>query len=121
MSSGVGGLKTVCRTGWKVYSVQIEDEIIAAAFLKKEGEKLITKNTPIKMLFQGHGYSHLIKEFFEQQAQSLNIDHVVNICPNDNFRMISLNETHGYKKTGNTFGEKKSLIEWIKTIQNKEK
>jgi hypothetical protein len=30
--------------------------------------------------------------------------------------MISLNERHGYKKTGNTHGEDNFLIEWEKKI-----
>jgi predicted GNAT family acetyltransferase len=113
----VDSLKNESENGWRVYSVQVGDEIVAAAFLKEEDGKLLTKNTPIKLLHQGNGYSHVIKEFFENEAQKNNISKVINICPIDNFRMISLNETHGYKKTGNIVGDGKSLIEWVKDIK----
>ena len=42
----------------------------------------------------------------------------VNYCPMDNFRMISLNEGHDYKKTGNTLGNNKDIIEWEKVINS---
>jgi hypothetical protein len=117
MQWSVDALKDKSRDGWKIYSVLINEEIIAAALLKKENDKLLTKNTPIKLLYQGNGFSHLIKDFFEDEARKLSVETVINLCPSDNFRMISLNETHGYSKTGQFFGEKKSLIEWIKEIK----
>lgn len=113
----VDSLEKESKNGWMVYSVQVGDEIIAAAFLKAEDDSLLTKNTPIKLLYQGNGYSHAIKEFFEKEALKLSLKNVINICPSDNFRMISLNETHGYIKTGNVLGQEKTLVEWKKTLQ----
>lgn len=109
-------IKKEVKTGWKLYSVLTDDEIVAAVLMKKDGDTLFTKNTPIKMAFQGNGFSHQIKNFYEDEAKKLNIRKVVNYCPVDNFRMIALNESHGYKRTGNAFGISNSVIEWVKVI-----
>ena len=109
-------LKKEVKTGWKLFSVITEDEIVAAVLMRKEGDTLFTKNTPIKMAFQGNGFSHQIKNFYETEAQKLQIKRVVNYCPVDNFRMVALNESHGYKRTGNAFGISNNIIEWVKDL-----
>ena len=73
---------------------------------KERGRQVICKTTSIKMNYQGSGYSHKIKEFIEESAQKNKIKQVVNFCGIDNFRMYSLNESHGYKKTGRKLGNK---------------
>lgn len=109
-------IKKEVKTGWKLYSVTTEDEIVAAVLMKKDGDTLFTKNTPIKMAFQGNGFSHQIKNFYEDEAKKFQIHKVINYCPVDNFRMIALNESHGYKRTGNTYGMNKNIIEWVKVL-----
>jgi RimJ/RimL family protein N-acetyltransferase len=109
-------IKKELKTGWKLYSVLTEDEIVAAVLVKRDGDSLQTRNTPIKMAFQGNGFSHQIKNFYEDEAKKLQISKVVNYCPVDNFRMIALNESHGYKRTGNAFGTNQNIIEWIKEL-----
>ncbi|HXH29430.1 MAG TPA: hypothetical protein VNJ01_01335 [Bacteriovoracaceae bacterium] len=111
-------IKKEVKTGWKLFSVTTENEIVAAVLLKRDGETLHTKNTPIKMAFQGNGFSHQIKNFYEEEAKKTNVRKLVNYCPVDNFRMIALNESHGYKRTGNAFGIANNIIEWIKVIQD---
>jgi hypothetical protein len=68
------------------------------------------------MNFQGNGFSHMIKDFYEEVASDSGLARIVNYCPFDNFRMISLNERHDYKKTGNTLGDNSSIIEWEKNL-----
>ena len=65
------------------------------------------------MLFQGKGVSHRIKDFYEEEAKKLNVDIVQNICPDDNFRNISLNQSHGYTKTEGFFN---GLPVWEKKL-----
>ncbi len=109
-------IKSEIKDGWKLYSVKIQEEIVAAAFLKEDGGVLYTKNTPIKIDFQGNGFSHQIKDYYEELAKTKKMKRIINYCPADSFRMISLNERHGYKKTGNKFGENNFLEEWEKKI-----
>lgn len=109
-------IKKEVKTGWKLYSVMTDNEIVAAVLIRKEGDTLYTKNTPIKMAFQGNGFSHKIKDFYEDEAKKFQIKKVINYCPVDNFRMIALNESHGYKRTGNAFGIGNNIIEWIKVL-----
>lgn len=109
-------IKKELKTGWKLFSVLTEDEIVAAVLVKKDGDSLHTRNTPIKMAFQGNGFSHQIKNFYEAEAKKLQISKVINYCPVDNFRMIALNESHGYKRTGNAFGTNQNIIEWVKDL-----
>jgi hypothetical protein len=105
------------KAGWNLYSVQIDNDIVCALFLKEEANTLFTKNTPIKINYQGNGFSHLIKEFYEDYANSNNLQRVVNYCPIDNFRMISLNEGHDYTKTGQTLGGNDQMLEWEKILK----
>jgi hypothetical protein len=107
-------IKKEIKSGWKLYSAKVEKEIVCVLFTKLEGQRLLTKNTPIKINFQGQGFSHLIKDFYEGIANENSVDEILNYCPNDNFRMISLNEGHAYDKTGNVLGPKKNILEWVK-------
>jgi predicted GNAT family acetyltransferase len=109
-------IKKEVKTGWKLFSVITEGEIVAAILLKKDGDTLFTKNTPIKIAFQGNGFSHKIKNFYEEEAKKSQLHKLVNYCPVDNFRMIALNESHGYKRTGNSLGLGQNIIEWVKVI-----
>jgi len=109
-------IKNEIGQGWKVLSVSFEKNIVAAVLLKIEDKTLYTKNTPIKIDYQGNGFSHLIKDFFEQFAEGKNIETIINYCPDDNFRMISLNEGHKYTKTGKVLGEHLNIIEWQKSL-----
>ena len=109
-------IKNEIGQGWKVLSVSYEKNIVAAVLLKIEDKTLYTKNTPIKIDYQGNGFSHLIKDFFEQFAEGKNIETIINYCPDDNFRMISLNEGHNYIKTGKVLGEHSNIIEWQKSL-----
>ena len=79
----------------------------------------MTKNTSLKMNYQGSGYSHKIKEFFEKVARERKLKKIVHYCGIDNFRMYSLNESHGYKKTPHKLGTNGRVVEWIKPIDGK--
>ena len=109
-------IKKEIKNGWLLYSVKIDNDVVCALFIKTDGKKLLTKNTPLKMNYQGRGFSHMIKEFYEQYAREHKISQVYNYCPADNFRMISLNEGHDYEKTGIVSGDNDNIIEWIKKI-----
>jgi predicted GNAT family acetyltransferase len=104
------------KNGWKLYAVNYGSDTVAALFMKNDKDSLFTKNTPIKLAFQGNGFSHRIKDFYEDEALRLKLKRVVNYCPVDNFRMIALNESHGYRKTGQQMGENRSLVEWEKIV-----
>jgi hypothetical protein len=84
--------------GWNLYAVNKSEETIAAIFLKKEGKNMHSKNTSIKMMYQGSGHSHEIKEFIETNARENKCSQVTHYCEIDDFRTYSLNESHGYKK-----------------------
>lgn len=113
----LSNLKKERKDGWKICSVKVEKQIIAAIFMKEEEGALHTKATPIKIDYQGKGYSHLIKEYFEEAAKKSKLKKIVNYCRRDNFRMISLNETHGYTRTGKLSDEDKNIIQWEKEIK----
>jgi predicted GNAT family acetyltransferase len=115
-SWSLDNIKKEVKTGWKLFSVMTDSEIVAAVLIRKDGDTLFTKNTPIKMAFQGNGFSHQIKNFYEEEARKFRANKVVNYCPVDNFRMIALNESHGYKRTGNAHGLTNNIIEWVKVI-----
>ena len=110
-------IKREIHEGWKLYSVSAEQQIIAAVFTKQTPDSLLTKATPIKLEFQGNGYSHQIKEFLEQMAKKQKLKKVVNYCRKDNFRMISLNETHGYTRTDKKIDGDNELVEWEKNLK----
>lgn len=113
----IEGLKQEIKDGWKLYSVSFGDQIIAAVFMKQAPGVLLTKATPIKIEFQGHGFSHKIKEHLEKLAKKQKLKKIFNYCRRDNFRMISLNETHGYERTGKIMTEDKNIIEWEKNLK----
>ena len=69
----------------------------------------------LKINHQGAGYNHLIKEFFERKAKELGVGSIKHYCRIDNFRMYSLNESHGYAKTANTI-EDGQIVEWEKLL-----
>ena len=102
--------------GWELYSVMVDDEIIAAVFFKTDKTTLYTKNTAIKVSYQGSGFSHKVKEYFEKVARDKGLTHIAHYCRIDNFRMYSLNESHGYRKTPNKFGPDGQVVEWIKDL-----
>lgn len=105
------------KAGWELYSATVDDEIVCAIFLKKDANILMTKNTPIKINHQGNGFSHMIKDFYEDFAKTEGLHVVRNYCPEDNFRMVALNERHDYTKTGNKITDNNTLIEWEKVLK----
>lgn len=107
-------IKNEIKRGWSPYSVKVGKEVVCVLFTKKEGSSLFTKNTPLKIDYQGQGFSHQIKDFYEDLANQFGVEEIFNYCPEDNFRMISLNEGHDYVKTGQKIGPKKNIIEWVK-------
>lgn len=107
-------LKKEKKLGWEIYSVEQSNEIIAAVFLRFEDDSLATKNTSIKMTFQGQGFSHRIKDFYEHLARAHKVSAIVHYCAVDNFRAIALNESHGYKKVKTL--KNGEVIEWEKTL-----
>ncbi len=109
------GLAEEIKKGWKIYAVKLGDEIIAAAFTKKYRGELLTKSTPIKLMHQGNGFSHQIKEFFEKKAAKAQVKKVINYTPADNFRMIALNESHGYHRIENK--STKVILAWEKKME----
>lgn len=109
-------IKKEVKEGWELYAVYAHDEIVAALFLKLDGGKLLTKNTALIMSHQGSGYSHQIKEFVEQEAKKRKAKKIYHYCRIDNFRLYSLNESHGYRKTGRQFDEGQ-IVEWEKQVE----
>ena len=104
------------KKGWELYSVNNGEEVIAAAFIKGEGTALRSKNTAIKINHQGSGFSHKIKDFFEETARDRKLKSIVHYCRIDNFRMYSLNESHGYEKSGTQTEEADYVVEWVKKL-----
>lgn len=107
-------LKKEKKQGWEIYSVEQNDEIIAAVFLRFDNDSLETKNTSIKMTFQGQGFSHRIKDFYEHLARTHKVSTIIHYCAIDNFRAIALNESHGYKKIKTL--KNGEVIEWEKDL-----
>ena len=103
-------------SGWELYSVKHLEDIIAAVFLKEEKNRLLTKNTALKMNFQGSGHSHKIKEFFEEMARKRRLTSIVHYCRIDDFRAYSLNEGHGYRKMGAPSDGRGKVVEWVKRL-----
>ena len=110
-------LKKEVKDRWEVFSVKHENEVIAAVFIKKDGRKLLTKNTAVAAHHQGSGYNHQIKDFFELRARELKCNEIHHFCRIDNFRMYSLNESHGYKKLEKKPGRDGLVVEWVKTLK----
>ncbi len=109
-------IKSEIDSGWSLLSVKVEKEIICALFVKAYEGSLLTKNTPIKITHQGNGYSHEIKDFYEDYAKEHGLKRVVNFCAEDNFRMLALNESHKYEKVDSKkFGEI-NILEWQKEL-----
>lgn len=109
-------IKNEIESGWNLLSATVEKEIICALFVKPESDALLTKNTPIKINHQGNGYSHQIKDYYEEYAKEHGKVRVINYCAEDNFRMLALNESHKYNKIGSKkFGEI-NILEWEKKL-----
>ena len=109
--------KKELKNGWEIFAVRYkEDEIIAAILIKKEGNALLTKNTTVKAHHQGLGYNHQIKDFFELRARELKTEEIHHFCRIDNFRMYSLNESHGYKKLDECSDGDEHVVEWVKYL-----
>ncbi len=108
-------IKKEVKDGWELFSVNAGTDIISAVFIKKDKDALLSKNTAIKMSYQGSGFSHQIKEFIENKAKELKAKEIFHYCRIDNFRMYSLNESHGYKKT-NTKLDNGQIVEWMKKV-----
>ena len=100
--------------GYEIYQVKYDREIVAALFVKIEDKGLLTKQTPLKLNAQGRGIGHKIKEYVEKLAKKAGKKNIFNYCTVDNFRMIALNESHGYERTGKGKGE--VLEEWHKSL-----
>jgi len=110
-------LKNEVNNGWELFSVNLGEEIIAALFFRLDEGVLYSKNTAIKMNYQGSGYSHKIKDFFEEKAIDLKASEIHHYCRIDNFRMYSLNESHGYYKTSKKLGDNGQVVEWKKDLK----
>jgi len=102
--------------GWNLYAVKFDDDVVAAIFYQINDDSLLTKNTAIKMAYQGSGCSHQIKDFFEEIAKKNNLKKIYHFCSIDNFRMYSLNESHGYHKTDRKLGDSGQVVEWLKEV-----
>ncbi len=109
-------IKKEVADGWELFSLNLDAEVLAAVFYKVEDDSLLTKNTAIKITHQGSGFSHAIKEFFEKVAREKGLKKIIHYCRIDNFRMYSLNESHGYKKTPRKLGPDGQVVEWMKTL-----
>jgi hypothetical protein len=110
-------IKKEIKDGWELYGAKNGNEdIVAAVFLKVEDSKLLSKNTGLKIGHQGSGYSHEIKGFVESKAKEYKVKEIYHYCRIDNFRMYSLNESHGYKKTGQKLSDEQ-VVEWSKKVK----
>ena len=112
----VVNLKQELENGWEIYSVELNSEIIAAVFIKFQTDILLSKNTSLKMPYQGHGFSHRMKEFFELFAKSHGAKEIHHYCAIDNFRTIALNESHGYRRVGTQ--KNGEVLEWKKVLKD---
>lgn len=110
-------IKKEVQDGWELFSVMSGQIIIAALFFRQDDDCLLTKNTALKMDFQGAGHSHRIKEFFEKEARERGLGRIYHYCGIDNFRMYSLNESHGYRKTDRKLGPGGTVVEWMKLLK----
>ena len=110
-------IKQEIKGGWSLYAVYLQEEIIAALFLKEEGKALLTKHTALQVGHHGSGYSHQIKEFIEQKARDAKLKTIFNYCKIDDFRMYSLNEGHDYHKTEQNVGDDPLVVEWKKDLK----
>lgn len=119
----IANIKKQINAGWEIYTAEVDGEIASVLFIKNDDQTLLTKSTPLRIDFRGQGFSHEIMDFYESLAKKNKKHKIYNYCRSDNFRMISLNETHGYRKTGNVFNEDLAgseegspWIEWGKKI-----
>lgn len=112
----LANIKKEIKDGWELYAVLVDAEVIAAAFYKRDDEVLLTKNTAIKTSFQGSGHSHEIKQFFESKAKEFKLKRIIHYCSIDDFRMYSLNESHGYEKIQDLELAQELVVSWVKKL-----
>ena len=112
-------IKKELKDDWNLFSVNLGNEVIGAAFYKFEKKILYCKNTSIKMFYHGSGYSHCVMSFFDSVALELKASKIVHYCSIDNFRQYSLNESNGLKKTSNKLGVNGHTTEWVKTFKKR--
>ena len=110
-------MKKEVAEGWELYGVRLGAEIITAVLLKQEKNSLLSKNTSLKSEHQGSGHSHRIKEFIEEEAISRKVSDIIHYCRIDNFRMYSLNQSHGYEQINKDKDDGSQIIEWQKKIE----
>ena len=121
-STGVGfewslkGLELEKKRGWKIIGVFNNEIVVASVLAKKEGKTLLTKTSPVKLDFQGNGFSHQIKDYLEDYAKKNKCLSIRHFCRSDDFRGISLNETHGYKKVNFPENDDENISLWEKTL-----
>lgn len=107
-------IKREVKEGWSLYGAKNDsEEIVAALFFRLDKDSLLTKNTGLKINHQGEGYNHQIKEFFEHKGRELKAKTIKHYCRIDNFRMYSLNESHGYRKTVKKI-DNGQIVEWVR-------
>ena len=113
---GLQEIKNEIKNNWELYKVSYGEEIIAALFISEIEDILYTKNTGLKMEHQGSGFSHEIKEFYERLASERSLVKIIHYCRIDNFRMYSLNESHGYTKLKGAVDEEGLVVQWSKDL-----
>jgi GNAT superfamily N-acetyltransferase len=109
-------IKKELSDGWELVSAKDGKYVVAAVFFRLDDSDLLTKNTGIRPEAQGSGFSHQIKEFLEVKAKEVGAKKLLHYCRIDNFRMYSLNESHGYKKSKRP-QEDPHIVEWVKEVK----
>ena len=109
-------VKNELNAGWNLYTVLFNKDMVAGLFVKKQADRLVTKNTHLNIQYQGNAFSHRIKEFYEKLAEDENCSSVVNLCGGDHFRTIALNESHGYVLEEKDENEGHEIQIWSKKI-----
>lgn len=102
------------RKGHDIYQVIYQGKVVAALFVQTTEKGLLTRQTPLKLSVQGLGLSHQIKDYIEVLAKKAKVKDIFSYCAVDNFRMVSLNESHGYRKTKNQ--PSATIVEWHKSL-----
>ena len=108
-----GETKAGCEL-WAAYS---QEDVVAALFLRMDGDTLLTKNSALNIHHQGQGHSHEIKEYFEQVARQRGAKKISHFCRIDNFRAYSLNESHNYTRLEGKNKGDDQVVEWRKKIK----
>ena len=113
----VKGLQKEIEDEWQILAISVQEEIVAVVLVKEKKGAWLTKTTSIKLAYQGNGFSHVIKEQLEILAIEQGLSEIRHYCPSDNFRLIALNERHGYKKKSTFKGKNGGDVEeWAKKL-----